>query len=57
MLNEADTRAKLIDPAIYNCGWSEEHISREATLGPVEAVDLLTTGVDVPGVRKIASLR
>jgi len=29
MLNEADTRAKLIDPAIYRCGWSEKHFSRE----------------------------
>ena len=38
MLNEADTRAKLIDPAIYRCGWSEEHISREVTLGAVEVV-------------------
>ncbi|MEQ1776408.1 MAG: DEAD/DEAH box helicase family protein, partial [Burkholderiales bacterium] len=37
-LNEADTRAKLIDPAIYQCGWSEEFISREVTLGPVEVV-------------------
>jgi len=37
-LNEADTRAKLIDPAIYRCGWSEEFISREQTLGAVEVV-------------------
>ena len=23
-LNEADTRAKLIDPAIHKCGWTED---------------------------------
>jgi len=27
-LNEADTRAKLIDPAIHRCGWTEELIRR-----------------------------
>ena len=28
-LSEADTRAKLIDPAVYIRGWTEEHIKRE----------------------------
>ncbi len=37
-LNEADTRAKLIDPAIYRRGWSEEHISREVTAGGIDLV-------------------
>lgn len=30
---EADTRAKLIDPAIRLRGWTEEHITREVTTG------------------------
>lgn len=30
---EADTRAKLIDPAIHARGWTEEHITREETAG------------------------
>jgi len=30
-LNEADTRAKLIDPAIKAVGWTEDHIRRETT--------------------------
>jgi len=29
MLNEADTRAKLIDPWLHRCGWKEEYIKRE----------------------------
>lgn len=29
--NEADTRAKLIDPAIKARGWTEDHIRRETT--------------------------
>ena len=37
-LSEADTRAKLIDPAIYARGWSEDMICRETTLGAVEIV-------------------
>lgn len=37
-LSEADTRAKLIDPAIYARGWSEDLICRETTLGAVEIV-------------------
>lgn len=41
-LNEADTRAKLIDPAIKAVGWTEDHIRRETTQ---PRIDLdLTTG-------------
>jgi len=35
-LNEADTRAKLIDPALHERGWTEELICREQTAGTVE---------------------
>lgn len=35
-LGEADTRAKLIDPAIHKRGWTEELIRREETAGTVE---------------------
>lgn len=38
-LNEADTRAKLIDPALRARGWSEAHVRREVTAGMVEVVD------------------
>jgi type I restriction enzyme R subunit len=38
MLNEADTRAKLIDPAIHARSWSEDLICREVTQGAVEIV-------------------
>lgn len=34
-LSEADTRAKLIDPKLYKCGWTEEHIKREETAGTI----------------------
>ena len=37
-LSEADTRARLIDPAIHTCGWSEDMICRETTLGAVEII-------------------
>lgn len=37
-LNEADTRAKLIDPAIYNRGWTEDLIKREQTAGAIEII-------------------
>ena len=33
-LNEADTRAKLIDPALLKAGWPEDWIRREQTPGP-----------------------
>lgn len=35
---EADTRAKLIDPALHARGWTEDLIRREETAGPVEIV-------------------
>ncbi len=35
-LSEADTRAKLIDPAIHRCGWTEDLIRREETAGAIE---------------------
>ena len=31
--NEADTRAKLIDPAIHRRGWTEDLVRREETAG------------------------
>ena len=34
-LSEADTRAKLIDPKLYQKGWTEEHIKREETAGTI----------------------
>lgn len=38
-MNEADTRAKLIDPALYARGWKEDNIKREETAGAVEMHD------------------
>lgn len=38
-LSEADTRAKLIDPAIYANGWTEDLIRREETAGAIEVVE------------------
>src|SRR2546428_45173 len=38
-LGEADTRAKLIDPALYKCGWTEDLIRREETAGAIEIID------------------
>jgi type I restriction enzyme R subunit len=38
-LNEADTRAKLIDPAIHARGWTEDLIRREETEGAIEVID------------------
>src|SRR3990172_3877508 len=35
MLSEADTRAKLIDPALRTRGWTEDLIRREETAGPI----------------------
>jgi type I restriction enzyme R subunit len=37
-LNEADTRAKLIDPALHSCGWTEDLIKREETAMPIDIV-------------------
>jgi type I restriction enzyme R subunit len=39
VLNEAETRAKLIDPAIHARGWTEDLIRREESAGAVEIVD------------------
>lgn len=36
---EADTRAKLIDPALYLQGWTEAHIRREQTAGTIELTE------------------
>ena len=38
-LGEADTRAKLIDPALHARGWTEDLIRREETAGAIEMVD------------------
>jgi type I restriction enzyme R subunit len=38
-LNESDTRAKLIDPALHARGWTEDLIKREETAGAIEIVD------------------
>lgn len=35
-LSEADTHAKLVNPALYGRGWTEDHIKREETTGAVE---------------------
>jgi len=37
-LSEADTRAKLIDPAIHKRGWTEDLIRREETAGSIEII-------------------
>jgi type I restriction enzyme R subunit len=36
--NEADTRAKLIDPALHKIGWTEDLIRREMTAGTIEII-------------------
>ena len=36
--SEADTRAKLIDPAIHSRGWLEDMIRREETAGTIEII-------------------
>ena len=38
-LGEADTRAKLIDPALHACLWTEEMLRREVTAGAIEIID------------------
>lgn len=38
-LNEADTRAKLIDPALHQRGWTEDLSKREETAGSIVIVD------------------
>jgi type I restriction enzyme R subunit len=36
--NEADTRAELIDPALYRRGWTEDQIKREETAGAIDVI-------------------
>src|SRR4030042_6713973 len=38
-LSESDTRAKLIDPALHACGWTEDLIRREETAGAIVSED------------------
>lgn len=38
-LGEADTRAKLIDPALYLRGWTEDLIRREESAGAIHVVN------------------
>jgi type I restriction enzyme R subunit len=38
-LSEADTRAKLIDPALHQRGWTEDLIRREETAGSIQIID------------------
>lgn len=38
-LGESNTRAKLIDPALYSRGWTEDPIRREETAGPIGIID------------------
>ena len=38
-LNEADTRARLIDPALLTRGWRPDMIAREQTDGPIRIVN------------------
>ena len=38
-LSEADTRAKLIDPALHSRGWTEDLIHREETGQGIDIVD------------------
>jgi len=39
MMNEADTRAKLIDPVLHKSGWSEERIARDIPITPGRIID------------------
>ncbi|MCS7227968.1 MAG: DEAD/DEAH box helicase family protein, partial [Endomicrobia bacterium] len=38
-LSEADTKAKLIDPALHKVGWTEDLIHREETACPIDVID------------------
>lgn len=38
-LSEADTRAKLIEPKLYQKGWTEEHIKREESAGTIIVIN------------------
>jgi type I restriction enzyme R subunit len=37
-MNESDTRAKLIDPALHARGWTEDLIKREETAGAIDII-------------------
>src|SRR5438093_770420 len=37
-LSEADTHVKLVNPAMYGRGWTEDHIKREETTGAVDII-------------------
>jgi len=39
MMTESDTRAKLIDPGLHACGWTEDLIKREESAGAIEIID------------------
>ena len=39
MLNEADTRAKLIDPALHATGWTEDKIIKDKYITPRRLID------------------
>jgi type I restriction enzyme, R subunit len=38
-LEESDTRAKLIDPALHQRSWTEDFIRREETAGAIELIN------------------
>lgn len=38
-LNESDTRAKLIDPAIHKRGWTEDLLRRKVTAGEITIIN------------------
>ncbi|MGQ9631555.1 MAG: hypothetical protein ACUVXI_14785 [bacterium] len=38
-LSEADTRAKLVDPALHRCGWTEDLVRREETERGIDIID------------------
>jgi type I restriction enzyme R subunit len=37
-LGEADSRAKLVNPALYKTGWTEHQIEREESTGAVDII-------------------
>ena len=39
MLNEADTRVKLIDPKLHEAGWEEDRIARDKNITPGKLID------------------
>ncbi|MFH1231776.1 MAG: DEAD/DEAH box helicase family protein [Planctomycetota bacterium] len=39
LLSESDTRAKLIDPALHLCGWTEDLIRREETEQGIDIIE------------------